>query len=85
MRVIDDFHRVFGICLGMVWKIGLSLRVRLLRSLPERFKVDIKVKEGTHQSENAGKSPGSLLFPHWFSFSSSLYDRGLTVKVFSVR
>lgn len=33
---------------------GLSLRVRLLRSLPERFKVDIKVKEGTHQSENAG-------------------------------
>ena len=35
---------------------GLSLRVRLLRSLPERFKVDIKVKEGTHQSENAGES-----------------------------
>lgn len=34
--------------------LGLSLRVRLLRSLPERFKVDIKVKEGTHQSENAG-------------------------------
>lgn len=34
---------------------GLSLRVRLLRSLPERFKVDIKVKEGTHQSENAGQ------------------------------
>lgn len=26
----------------------------MLRSLPERFKVDIKVKEGTHQSENAG-------------------------------
>jgi hypothetical protein len=36
------------------WGAGLSLRVRLLRSLPERFKVDIKVKEGTHQSENAG-------------------------------
>lgn len=48
---------------------GLSLRVRLLRSLPERFKVDIKVKEGTHQSENAGEAatfslvsaPGSAL------------------------
>lgn len=38
---------------------GLSLRVRLLRSLPERFKVDIKVKEGTHQSENAGELTGS--------------------------
>lgn len=38
----------------MRWCKGLSLRVRLLRSLPERFKVDIRVKEGTHQSENAG-------------------------------
>ncbi|TKA56136.1 hypothetical protein B0A53_01426 [Rhodotorula sp. CCFEE 5036] len=38
---------------SMATLIGLSLRVRLLRSLPERFKVDIKVKEGTHQSENA--------------------------------
>lgn len=32
---------------------GLTLRVRLLRALPPRFKVDIRVKEGTHQSENA--------------------------------
>ncbi|KDE02777.1 hypothetical protein MVLG_06699 [Microbotryum lychnidis-dioicae p1A1 Lamole] len=38
---------------SMATLIGLSLRVRLLRSLPERFKVDIKVKEGSHQSENA--------------------------------
>lgn len=43
---------------------GLSLRVRLLRSLPERFKVDIKVKEGTHQSENAG----ALIFGAWCSW-----------------
>lgn len=38
--------------------------MRLLRSLPERYKVDIKVKEGTHQSENAGASTlhfGSVL------------------------
>jgi hypothetical protein len=34
---------------------GLSIRVRLLRSLPNRFKVDIYVKPGSHQSEHAGK------------------------------
>lgn len=32
---------------------GLSLRVRLMRALPPRFRVDIRIKEGTHQSENA--------------------------------
>lgn len=32
---------------------GLSIRVRLLRSLPERYKVDIRVKPGSHQSEVA--------------------------------
>lgn len=37
----------------MATLIGLSLRVRLLRALPERYKVDIKVRKGTHQSENA--------------------------------
>lgn len=37
--------------------------MRLLRSLPERFKVDIKVKEGTHQSENAGASLPQALGP----------------------
>ncbi|KAJ1672789.1 hypothetical protein EV182_006501 [Spiromyces aspiralis] len=31
--------------------IGLCIRVRLLRCLPERFKVDIKVVPGSHQSE----------------------------------
>lgn len=34
---------------------GLSIRVRLLRSLPRRFKVDIRVKPGSHQSELAGE------------------------------
>ncbi|KAF9518218.1 hypothetical protein BS47DRAFT_1325521 [Hydnum rufescens UP504] len=38
---------------GMATLIGLSLRVRLLRSLPARFRVDITVKEGSHQSESA--------------------------------
>eukprot|EP00123_Amoebidium_parasiticum_P009139 comp19273_c0_seq1/m.22092 comp19273_c0_seq1/g.22092 ORF comp19273_c0_seq1/g.22092 comp19273_c0_seq1/m.22092 type:complete len:156 (-) comp19273_c0_seq1:555-1022(-) len=36
----------------MATLIGLSIRVRLLRSLPARFKVDIKVRPGTHASEN---------------------------------
>ncbi|TPX34925.1 hypothetical protein SmJEL517_g02591 [Synchytrium microbalum] len=38
---------------SMATLIGLCLRVRLLRSLPDRFKVDISVREGTHQSEKA--------------------------------
>jgi metal-sulfur cluster biosynthetic enzyme len=38
---------------GMSTLIGLSIRVRLLRSLPHRFKVDINVKPGSHQSEIA--------------------------------
>lgn len=33
---------------------GLSIRVRLLRSLPPRFKIDIRVKPGSHQSELSG-------------------------------
>lgn len=38
---------------------GLCIRVRLLRSLPPRFKVDIRVKPGSHQSESSGAfSPG---------------------------
>ncbi|KAJ3286549.1 Mitotic spindle-associated MMXD complex subunit MIP18 [Borealophlyctis nickersoniae] len=38
---------------SMATLIGLCIRVRLLRALPERFKVDIMVREGTHQSEHA--------------------------------
>ncbi|KAI8847416.1 hypothetical protein BC829DRAFT_362992, partial [Chytridium lagenaria] len=38
---------------SMATLIGLCIRVRLLRTLPDRFKVDIKVQEGTHQSEVA--------------------------------
>ncbi|EGO21795.1 hypothetical protein SERLADRAFT_372430 [Serpula lacrymans var. lacrymans S7.9] len=38
---------------GMSTLIGLSIRVRLLRSLPQRYKVDIRVKPGSHQSEDA--------------------------------
>jgi len=42
---------------SMATLIGLCIRVRLLRSLPERFKIDVIVNEGTHQSEHAGVWP----------------------------
>ncbi|CAM9341935.1 unnamed protein product [Chrysoparadoxa australica] len=35
---------------SMATLIGLSIRVKLLRSLPARFKVSVEVKEGTHSS-----------------------------------
>lgn len=37
----------------MATLIGLCLRVKLLRSLPARFKVDILITPGTHASEAA--------------------------------
>ncbi|KMZ74684.1 MIP18 family protein FAM96B [Zostera marina] len=36
---------------SMATIIGLSLRVKLMRSLPSRFKVDILVAPGTHATE----------------------------------
>jgi len=38
---------------GMSTVIGLCIRVRLLQNLPPRYKVDIEVKPGSHQSEVA--------------------------------
>ncbi|XP_059656909.1 protein AE7 [Cornus florida] len=38
---------------SMATVIGLCLRVKLLRSLPTRYKVDIKVAPGTHATEAA--------------------------------
>jgi hypothetical protein len=37
----------------MATLIGLSIRVKLLRSLPPRFKVDIAISPGTHNQEKA--------------------------------
>jgi len=50
-RVLIEFTPTVPHC-GMSTVIGLTLRVRLLRALPDRFKVDICVKPGSHQSEN---------------------------------
>ncbi|XP_026123665.1 mitotic spindle-associated MMXD complex subunit MIP18-like [Carassius auratus] len=38
---------------SMATLIGLSLKVKLLRSLPDRFKIDVHITPGTHASEDA--------------------------------
>ncbi|KAJ9510438.1 hypothetical protein QJQ45_015911, partial [Haematococcus lacustris] len=38
---------------SMATLIGLSIRVKLLRALPQRFKVDIQITPGAHSSEAA--------------------------------
>lgn len=38
---------------SMATLIGLCIRVKLLRSLPSRFKVAVQIKPGTHASETA--------------------------------
>jgi metal-sulfur cluster biosynthetic enzyme len=47
-----DFTPTIPHC-SMATIIGLSIRVKLMRSLPGRFKIDVFIKEGTHQSEEA--------------------------------
>ncbi|KAK9728404.1 Iron-sulfur cluster assembly protein [Popillia japonica] len=38
---------------SMATLIGLSIRVKLLRCLPARFKVTVEINPGTHVSENS--------------------------------
>ncbi|KAK7035758.1 hypothetical protein R3P38DRAFT_3391822 [Favolaschia claudopus] len=51
-RVHVEFTPTVPHC-GMSILIGLSIRVRLLRALPSRFKIDLTLKPGSHQSELA--------------------------------
>eukprot|EP01095_Lingulamoeba_sp_RSL-Kostka_P010693 TRINITY_DN3899_c0_g1_i1.p1 TRINITY_DN3899_c0_g1~~TRINITY_DN3899_c0_g1_i1.p1 ORF type:complete len:156 (-),score=38.83 TRINITY_DN3899_c0_g1_i1:102-569(-) len=37
---------------SMATLIGLCIRVKLIRSLPKRFKIEIRVTPGSHQSED---------------------------------
>ena len=37
----------------MATLIGLAIRVKLIRSLPSRFKVDVEITPGSHASELA--------------------------------
>ncbi|XP_061546462.1 cytosolic iron-sulfur assembly component 2B isoform X1 [Phycodurus eques] len=38
---------------SMATLIGLSIKVKLLRSLPDRFKIDVHITPGAHASEDA--------------------------------
>ncbi|XP_029377312.1 cytosolic iron-sulfur assembly component 2B [Echeneis naucrates] len=38
---------------SMATLIGLSIKVKLLRSLPDRFKINVHITPGTHASEEA--------------------------------
>ncbi|XP_031686633.1 cytosolic iron-sulfur assembly component 2B [Oncorhynchus kisutch] len=57
---VDDQENTVGVeftptiphC-SMATLIGLSIKVKLLRSLPERFKIDVHITPGTHASEDA--------------------------------
>jgi metal-sulfur cluster biosynthetic enzyme len=51
-RVIINFTPTIPHC-SMATLIGLSIRVKLLRSLPKRFKVTIRISPGSHASEDA--------------------------------
>ncbi|KAK2180328.1 hypothetical protein NP493_447g01029 [Ridgeia piscesae] len=51
-RVTIQFTPTIPHC-SMATLIGLSIQVKLLRSLPTRFKVDVKITPGTHASEQA--------------------------------
>jgi len=51
-RVAVAFTPTIPHC-SMATIIGLSIRVKLLRSLPPRFKVDVTIAPGTHASELA--------------------------------
>ncbi|XP_011626917.1 protein AE7 [Amborella trichopoda] len=57
---LDDEHNYVRITFtptvehcSMATVIGLCLRVKLMRSLPSRYKVDIRVAPGTHATEAA--------------------------------
>ncbi|KAJ8101487.1 hypothetical protein POJ06DRAFT_251654 [Lipomyces tetrasporus] len=50
-RVIVEITPTITHC-SLATLIGLGIRVRLERCLPPRFRIEIKVKSGTHQSES---------------------------------
>lgn len=57
---VDDYKNTVSILFtptiphcSMATLIGLCIRVKLLRSLPKRFKVTIQIYPGSHQSEIA--------------------------------
>lgn len=52
-NIIEVFYTPTIPHCSMATLIGLSIRVKLMRSLPPRFKVAVKINPGTHASENS--------------------------------
>lgn len=48
-KVIVEITPTIPHC-SMATLIGLCIRVRLERALPSRFRIEVKIKEGTHRS-----------------------------------
>lgn len=58
--LVDNAENKIKVCFtptiphcSMATLIGLSIRVKLLRCLPPRFKVNVEVTAGTHNAEKA--------------------------------
>ena len=51
-KVSVDYTPTIPHC-SMATVIGLCIRVKLLRSLPSRFKVDVRIAKDTHSQEKA--------------------------------
>ncbi|VDL93423.1 unnamed protein product [Schistocephalus solidus] len=49
-KVLVYFSPTISRC-SMATLIGLSIKVKLLRSLPSRFKVRVEITPGTHETE----------------------------------
>ncbi|KAI1280688.1 MIP18 family protein F45G2.10 [Halotydeus destructor] len=51
-KVIVEFTPTITHC-SLATLIGLAIQVKLLRCLPERFKIDVRISKGTHSTEEA--------------------------------
>ena len=51
-KLLINFTPTIPHC-SMATLIGLCIKVKLMRSLPQRFKINVKITKGTHQSEDA--------------------------------
>ena len=51
-KVLVEYTPTIPHC-SMATVIGLCIRVKLLRSLPSRFKVDVRIAKDTHSQEKA--------------------------------
>lgn len=51
-KIVVQFTPTIPHC-SMATLIGLCIRVKLLRSVPDRFKIIVKITPGSHQTEDA--------------------------------